>query len=547
LTVVVTNNSVTTITNQYYPTVGQVDTNSGGTLTVSLGINPPPGAGWRFIGDNSAYLPSGYSTNLAAGTYLIEFASVNGRGTPSSISVSVLAGQPFYVSVNYLLASAAPANVYLPFLVPYNNVSNLNTYPFGFNGQLQSDVGYGSGAAVSTNVVLTAAHLIFNDQNLNYVSEAYWFFQREAGVAEPFPLAARGWYVLSSYSAQSTNNYATQRTVDIQSGYFPGQSTPSSRNLDVAALYFLQPVANGGSGGYVPSDAVPNIWLTSAANKMLVGYPVDGSQFGTNVMAGQMYQTDPQPFPLTIAPDSVPGQQEVYEAPWFLSYPGNSGGPVYVQLNGYYYPAGVYLGTLYSGSTPTASLVRAIDSQVVNLITNAQVLGDAGTNSTGGGVTVISSSLALGTGGFMQWQLGPPSALQAGAAWQLLGESSYSTATNYTEIINTTNMQTVHFKTIPGWIAPTNQKVSVPQGVLTVYGINYTVSNPVLSFKPGLGIGFGGTTGTVYRLETRTNLVLGSWVPVSTNTLTNAVFTPVIPKSVLTNKASYYRAVWLQQ
>ena len=147
-------------------------------------------------------------------------------------------------------------------------------------------------------------------------------------------------------------------------------------------------MAGGGEGGYLPSDAVPNPWLTSTAFKMLVGYPVDGSQFGTNVSAGQMYQTDPQPFSLTIDPNGVAGQQEVYQAPWFLSYPGNSGGPLYVQLNGYYYPAGVYLGTLYSGSTPTASLVRAIDSQVVNLITNAsRCWGDAGTNTARAGAS----------------------------------------------------------------------------------------------------------------------------------------------------------------
>jgi hypothetical protein len=116
---------------------------------------------------------------------------------------------------------------------------------------------------------------------------------------------------------------------------------------------------------------LPNTWLGSTALKMLVGYPVDGSQFGTNIVAGQMYQTDPQPYPLSPATDPMPGQQQVYVAPWFLSYPGNSGGPPYVQLNGYYYPAAVYLGTLFSGSQPYASVVRAIDSNVVNLITRA--------------------------------------------------------------------------------------------------------------------------------------------------------------------------------
>lgn len=537
LTVVLTNNGSTIIPNQYFPAAGANTNNGAGTLVVNLGVNPPPGAGWDFIGDNNPTLPSGLSTNLAPGNYLIEFAYANGRVKPSNLSVPVAAGQTTYVNVSYLLAGSAPANTYLPSLVPLANMTNVNQYPFGYCGQLESDVGYGSGAAVSTNVVLTAAHLIFDDQTLSYVSQAYWFIQEEASISQPLPQAARGWYVL--------NGYAAQRTNDINSSYSPDQSSPQSQNLDVAALYFLQQVAGGGEGGYLPSDAVPNVWLTSTSLKMLVGYPVDGSQFGTNVNAGQMYQTDPQPYPLTISADAVSGQQEVYQAPWFFSYPGNSGGPLYVQLNGYYYPAGVYLGTLYSGSTPTASLIRAIDSQVVNLITNAQTLGDSGTNGSGGGVTILNSGLGLGTAGYLQWQLGPPSAVTAGAAWQLAGDTSYSTATNYTEMVTTSNLVTVQFKPVSGWHTPTNQTVKVLLGQLNIYNATYTVSNPVLTYNPATGLGLSGTTGTLYELELRTNLVSGNWLPVSTNTLTNAAFNLLLPKSNFTNHSGFYRAVWL--
>ena len=38
---------------------------------------PPPGAGWHFLGDTS-YYPSGLSTNVVAGTYQIGFAPVSG-------------------------------------------------------------------------------------------------------------------------------------------------------------------------------------------------------------------------------------------------------------------------------------------------------------------------------------------------------------------------------------------------------------------------------------------------------------------------------------
>jgi len=82
LTVAVTNAGTTQVTSQYYPTTTTVDPNSGGALTVTLGPNPPSGAGWRFLGDTTPFYPSGFSANLVPGAYLIEFAAVSGRVTP---------------------------------------------------------------------------------------------------------------------------------------------------------------------------------------------------------------------------------------------------------------------------------------------------------------------------------------------------------------------------------------------------------------------------------------------------------------------------------
>src|SRR5262249_47914165 len=156
------------------------------------------GAGWRFIGDTTPFLGSGITTNLLPGTYLIEFASVSGRITPPSQTVQVNAGMPSFLSVNYLLAGAPPGGVLLPFPVDQGrDVNDEPPYPFGSNGQLQSDNGYGSGVAVQTNVVLTAAHLVFNAQTLSYVNRAHLFFRRDAPAIEPLPQAARGFYLLS--------------------------------------------------------------------------------------------------------------------------------------------------------------------------------------------------------------------------------------------------------------------------------------------------------------------------------------------------------------
>jgi sugar lactone lactonase YvrE len=468
----VTTGQLTGITNEYLPTVDETGSNGeAGSLTVYLGPTPPSGAGWRFLGQGGAYFPNGFTTNLFAGTYLIEFAPVGGRVSPPSQAVQVVGGQPSTLTVNYLLAAAPPAGVYLPFPVPESLVSDEVDYPFGFNGQLQTDIGYGSGVAAGTNVVLTAAHLVFNDQTLAYVSSAYWFFRQDPSMSDPTPQAARGWYVLSGYAAQRTN--------DLQSGYSPDESTPPSRNLDVAALYFPLPVAGGGSGGYLPSDNVPNTWLSGSAPKMLVGYPVDGSQFGnSSIVPGQMYQTAPQTFPFTIAQDPVAGEQEVYTAPWLLSYPGNSGGPLYVQFNGSYYPAAVYLGTLFSGSQPYASLVRAIDSNVVVLISQAGALGDSGTNNSGGGViTIVPTGVSSSHPAYLIMSLGPPAAVAAGAAWEFTDQPAadyLSTAQSVQELSSSASVS-LQFLAIPGWNLPPSQTLSLEAGANT-FAAAYTVA-----------------------------------------------------------------------
>lgn len=528
----------TRVTNQYYPTLPATGTNTG-TLTVNIGPNLINNSGWRFLGETAWRAAGSSAAGLPPDTYFIEFRPVANYSKPADQAVEVFAGLTTTISASYLLAAAPPAGVEFPVAVPAANIPDVADYPFGFNGQLQSDVGFGSGVAVQTNVVLTAAHLVFNDQTLSYVSQAYWYLRQQTSVPQPAPLPARGWYILSSYAAQRTN--------DLGNGYSVDESSAESRNLDVAALYFPVPAAGGGSGGFLPSDIVPNPWLTGAAEKMLVGYPVDGSLFGdASIVPGTMYQTIPQTYPLGIAPESVNEQQEVYTAPWFLSYPGNSGGPFYVEFNGYFYPAGIYLGTIYNGSV-YSSAVRAIDGGVANLIGLAQPLGDIGTNNTGGGVIVIIPSQAVSSAnpGYIQWQLGPPAAIQDGAGWRLAGDATYSGATNYTRAVVTTNAVSVQFKPIPGWNLPANQSVAVLPGQLTVYPANYTVLSPVLVADPALGIGLSGTTNTTYRIETRASLTTGAWQPLRTNTITSAGITFILPPPNGNASATFYRAVWL--
>ncbi len=537
--VAVTNGGITSVTNRYYHTEPSEDTELG-SLTVNIFPSSPPGDGWRLIGEQSYRSPGSTATNLLPDIYFIEFKPVDGYSKPATMAIQISSGLAAVVSANYLLAQTPPSGVQLPVAIPPATIADLANYPFGFNGQLVADRRYGSGVAVLTNVVLTAAHLLFNDQTLSYARQAYWYFRQEQDYSTTAPLGARAFYILSGYASQRTN--------DLLSGlYGPDQSSPQSRNQDVAAIYFDSPVAGGGYGGYLPSDAQPNSWLTGTALKMVVGYPVDGSLFGTNIIPGRMYQTLPQPYPLSQAADPLANQQ-VYTANWFLTYPGASGGPLYVQFNGYYYPAAVYLGTLYNGTQPYASLVRAIDSAVVSMINLASTLRETGTNNTNPGViTVIPGQVSSAGPAYLQVLLGPPRAITAGAGWRKAGDMT-PYHTNADLVIGITNPAQLYleFETnVPGWNPPPAQTIGLVQSSITTVTGMYSVSPPLILYKPGTGLGLTGTIGTDYRFERRFSLLTGTWVPITTNSIRSNGFNPFLSAFSTNGGSAFFRAVWL--
>src|SRR4029453_18314838 len=94
--------------------------------------------------------------------------------------------------------------------------------PFCYNGQIKSRVGVGSGVVVKEGVVLTAAHLVFDDKNLEWVDafDIQWLFQRYRGQHEPVAQRPYGTVILAGYAAQRTNDMR-----DL--GLVPGVSTPN--------------------------------------------------------------------------------------------------------------------------------------------------------------------------------------------------------------------------------------------------------------------------------------------------------------------------------
>ncbi len=423
-------------------------------------------AQWRLLGEGNADDPNDLTTSptwknsdtsrtgLFAGTYLVEFKPVTAnppRTAPGPLAVVVSNNSTKTVHAFYSLANP------LQGATPSPNIS----IPYPYVGQLRSDSGVATGFVVKNRVVATVAHFLFDETTLSYATNLQWLFQRQAGSYEPVPLPPRGAYLFESYHSH--------RVVDsgnMQS--FGSDPSNDSHNLDAAALYFAadQDSNRGGYGGYLASEQSPNEFVTSAALKAIVGYPVDGID---PVNQGKIHVSGPATNVLTRvtgsftalppAPSPCPGPNpqdpyctgalyQLYTTTALSSSGGNSGGPLCVQLNGAYYPAGIYLGG--SGQT----LVRTIDTKVIDLFDRAYGSSQTGADAVGGGVIRITPTpppTDTSEDATLQINLKPDPQAVASAKWMLSNPTNTARASGYTVDGLTKNQQfTIYFTDIPG-------------------------------------------------------------------------------------------------
>jgi len=472
---------------------------------------------WRQQGGATNWLNSGdLVSNLNAGSYTVEFKPVTGRITPAA-QLIVVGGNANYGAVGTYYVGAATSAL-TPVVLPFSQTTT--NPPYDYNGQLQTSAGFGSGFVVKQRVVLSAAHVLFDDQQLSYVATARWFFQRYRNQLEPPAQIPRGWYIFDGYAAQ--------RKLDNS----PGISTPESQDLDAAAIFFLEDAGRGGYGGYLSSDADNNEFLLSANNKFLAGYPLDGVSLTDQ---GKLFASTPANLNFTRLYTSV------FATTNLQSYPGNSGGPLYVQSDiNQFLPAAIYLGG--SGET----LVRAINSEVVDLINRAESSGNGGGNSTGGGVSSLAPGItapAFGAG-LITVNLSPNTNTTKNLGWRISGYSDTNYVTTQSATISLIGGASypIEFKAAPGFITPSNRTVQLAVGgLVTVQGV-YTPIRPVLKFSSLTNLNLTGATGAVYRVEFSTNLL--NWSPLLTQTLTSGSVT-ITNLGPATNKARFYRTVLL--
>ncbi len=489
---------------EYYP----AESAATGNLTVHLW--PPEVATngtavlrgqWKRLEETTANWRDGDAviTNLPAGDYTVEFKPVDGRITPAPHSVSVGTAATYGISATYLLAPAAGAPTNL-FVVP-PEIAATNR-PYCFIGQIQSSAGFGSGFVVKPRVVLTAAHVLFDDVMLANVTEVRWFFQWYRDRFEPVPQTPRGWYVFEGYAAQR------------QADNSPGISSPESQQRDVAAMYFLESAGRGGYGGYLSSDADANEYLLNAADKFLAGYPLDGIATADQ---GKLHASTPTNLVFTHL------YGPVFATSNLLSYPGNSGGPLYVQTDvETFYPAAIYLGG--SGQT----LVRAINSEAVDLINRAEISANGGGNSTGGGVTIISvgTTTAPAGQGTVTVRLSPTNAVNKRPGWRVRGSlsSSYFTTPVRTQSFYAYDTPVLQFQSVPGFRTPAEYPVgTIVAGQNISLLAEYVPIRPLVAYSRDSGLRLIGNTGATYRVEFTTNPAApGSWTSLTNLTLTPA-------------------------
>ncbi|MBK8092251.1 MAG: choice-of-anchor D domain-containing protein [Verrucomicrobiaceae bacterium] len=407
---------------------------------------------WRLLGETTWRDSGTTATLLPAGSYLVECKAVAGYSTPAVASVTVSSGQTVNPTLVYFTASS-PTGL-APSVQAFSTVSTDTSKPYAYVGQIRSNAGLSTGFIVKPRVVATAAHVLWDDGTLSAVQGVQWMFQRDAGTHDPVPQVPQGFYTFDGYAAQ--------RIADNT----PGQSSPQSQHLDVAVIYFNTNAGRDGYSGWLGSDLSNNEFLLSSSSKMLVGYPVDSID---PALQGRMHTTTATNISFTSA------YGRTYTTSGLHSFGGNSGGPLCVQhTNGSWYPAAIYLG----GTNQT--VVRAIDSDVIELFNRAGTSSTGGGNNTGGGITHTGYT-AGGTAstGALQINISP-----AGNGWRPVGSTKSFTPSGSTRSALTPGTFFIEFTPAAGYQTPANQSVLVVAGSTQTYSIDYVaISTPQESWR----------------------------------------------------------------
>lgn len=405
------------------------------------------GGQWKLDGE-TAWRDSGSTQqNLPIGSHKIHFNPPPGFQRPAAITRRLNPANPVNEFNIQLIAMpiGTPPKTPLALADPATDA-----LPHAFIGRISTSNGFATGTAVGPNSVLTAAHVLFDDRTLGYVTDVRYQNQAHRGYYQPSAseeleilgeisatglvvnsrssMKPRGWVMLSGY--------AERRTEDLDAGMGSGSSGLESQNLDVAVAYFGNEVARGGHVG-VRVATLAGEWINAPGSKSLVGYPVTQV---TEEDAGKMHAS--------IAADNISFSQtylRVFRSNDLVGGPGVSGGPLVIRglvntAATEWKLAAVYLGESVFG------VYREIDEDVADIIKYAQVL--SGDDSSGDGAAPAAGSTTRSTSvASLEVRSNLP-----GATWRN-GSSPLIRLANQTIVLQNLDFE-VQFAELEGWVAP---------------------------------------------------------------------------------------------
>ncbi|MCH7224977.1 lamin tail domain-containing protein [Haloferula sp. A504] len=459
-------------------------TESDGTTTLSPAIDPPSlpaengiigfpenaeGFGWRLVGEtslrnaveNNDGIADFSDVSLPLGTYRIEFKPVAGFATPPSRLVTVVSGTTHFTSSGYQqLASYDPAKTFEQ-VVPPQQLGN----PNHFTGMILTRLGRGTGTVVSERVVLTAAHLFFDENGLTF-EEVEWFPRQQQGEYQAEPVSPRGILYRTSYA-----KLVAPDTVPDEVTSLPDDD----QEVDFAVLYFNTDNAwTSGEAGFLESSAQKN-WLTGTEPKLAVGYPQRSQPFPQR---GTLFEKDLlQP----LTPLDANSPPKLYSTDELSGDGGASGSALFVQPAGA--PAPYPAAVLLAGQG--RAVYRVIDQDVTRMIKD-------GEDAASGNDEVLDSSSSLvgfgGLGGFttLAVQITPNETLAA-ARWSITPDvgSGYTNVMPGDRVAFNSNWEsfTVSFSDVPGYATPEPLfylKEQVNSGATNTYSVVY---EPLSSYE----------------------------------------------------------------
>ena len=242
----------------------------------------------------------------------------------------------------------------------------INEYPFNMVGMVSSgDIGEGyfwsgSGTAISQKVVLSCAHVFFdNEKSLTWYPGPFEWNLRHSPSNTDFDLNSRSYRYFSDF-AEATRRFQPND---------PRKFSYEQFNRDVICLIFYEDVANGGNAGWW-SDRI-----TDNSDKMIVGYPnlnYSDSDPRNHRMHSTSLSGSPAIFKLSNYDDRLNNTRRVYGSKDLSAGPGMSGGPVFGLVN---FSSGTdwgIVGVNVGGNIGEHATVIGIDNDVYDLIKEAE-------------------------------------------------------------------------------------------------------------------------------------------------------------------------------